>query len=467
MPAALTLRPCSPQIGRLSPLIHTRAWHQQTLAIETSCDDTSVAVLRVSGNRSKDIRGQVLFHDKITAKSEAYNGIHPLIALESHQTNLAGLVQKALKQSASHASSIGEVFKPDFVTVTRGPGMRSNLAVGLDTAKGLALAWGVPLLGVHHMQAHALTPRLCHVISREPDSKPQRISSEQSDHWNPSSLKPEFPFLTVLASGGHTLLINSTGLTEHAILASTQDIAIGDCIDKAARAILPISDLQPPYGKALENFAFPNGSADYHYTPPARRQEELTRHPTPWGWSLGPPLADSKGGAKTSKRMAYSFAGLLTSIERFMRFRLTPTGTPSKEPRSPETITLEERQTMAREVQRVAYEHLASRILLHLATSTTPTQTVVVSGGVASSRYLRHVLRAMLDVRGFEKVELAFPPVELCTDNALMIAWAGVEMWNAGWKSGWEVAPVKKWSMDPAAEDGGILGVGGWVRREE
>lgn len=349
--------------------------------------------------------------------------------------------------------------------------MRSNLAIGLDTAKGLALAWNVPLLGVHHMQAHALTPRLCNVIAGEhgsdsPDEVERKKPTVSGETWDLSSLEPGFPFLTLLASGGHSLLINSTGLTDHAILASTQDIAIGDCIDKAARAILPGSKLVPPYGKALEMFAFPNGESDYNYTPPARRQEELERRTTEWGWSLGPPLAESKGGDKSSKRMAYSFAGLLTSVERFMRFALTASGTPSKQLRNPEDIILDERKEMAREIQRVAYEHLASRILLHLASTSTPTKTVVVSGGVASSRYLRHVLRAMLDVRGYREVQLCFPPVELCTDNALMIAWVGMEMWNAGYRSGLGIGPLRKWSMDGKAEDGGILGVGGWQRSD-
>jgi N6-L-threonylcarbamoyladenine synthase len=435
-----------------------------TLAIETSCDDTSVALLEIqSDNKSRSIsqqlRTHVSYHERITANSAAYNGIHPLVALHSHQTSLGGLVADALAQ---HAGA-----KPTFVSVTRGPGMRSNLTVGLELAKGLALAWGVPLLGVHHMQAHALTPRLCSTLENLPDL--------YQGPWEPTTLQPSFPYLSVLASGGHTMLVNSAGLTDHQILASTGDIAIGDCLDKAARALLPSDLIKPPYGKALEDFAFPNGASDYKYTAPVNRGEELTRRATKWGWSLGVPLADSKGSDKSSKRMVFSFAGLLTSVQRFMKQKITEDGTLTAEMRDPESITTEERRDMAREVLRVSFEHLASRILIHLgdtverkAKSASPyipqgIDTVVVSGGVASNRYLRHLLRAMLDARGYAHIKAIFPPPSLCTDNALMIAWAGMEMYTAGYQSTFDITPIRKWSMDPRAEDGGILGSEGWL----
>jgi N6-L-threonylcarbamoyladenine synthase len=280
----------------------------------------------------------VVYHERITANNTAYNGIHPLIALHSHQTSLGGLVADAL---AKYNGA-----KPTFVSATRGPGMRSNLTVGLSLAKGLALAWGVPLLGIHHMQAHALTPRLCSTLESLPDL--------YRGPWDPATLQPSFPYLSVLASGGHTMLIKSTGLTDHQILATTNDIAIGDCIDKAARAILPSGLMKPPYGKALEDFAFPNGSGDYNYTAPATRGEELTKRPTKWDWSLGVPLAER------GRRMAFSFSGLLTSIERLMRQKA------QTELQEQVLISIEERRDLARETLRVSFEHLASRILLYL-----------------------------------------------------------------------------------------------------
>jgi N6-L-threonylcarbamoyladenine synthase len=160
--------------------------------------------------------------------------------------------------------------------------------------------------------------------------------------------------------------------------------------------------------------------------------------------------------------MVYSFTGLLTSVERFTRRVVDSEGRLTTQNRPSEDLSEEERRDMAREVQRVAFEHLASRILLHLSSKITDVNAVVVSGGVASNSFLRHILRAMLDARGYAHIRLEFPPISLCTDNALMIAWAALEMWHAGYRSSLDVMPLRKWSMDPAAEDGGILGVGGW-----
>lgn len=421
-----------------------------TLAIETSCDDTSVAVLEKHNARSSQQPAATLhFHEKVTANTSAYNGIHPIIALESHQSSLATLVEKAITTLLSLRHE-----KPDFVSVTRGPGMRSNLSVGLDTAKGLSTAWRVPLLGIHHMQAHALTPRLMAALSTPTAPVPS----------------PSFPFLSLLVSGGHSMLINSFGLTDHAILATTGDIALGDCLDKAARAILPSDKIIPPYGRALEIFAFPAGEADYNYLAPKNREEELERRRTVHGWGLGPPLAESKGG-RSSKRMAYSFSGLLSSIERFTKFTVdAQTGTITKTLRDEDGLGEDERRDMAREVMRVAFEHLASRVVLYLSSlpprEAARVDTVVVSGGVAANAFLRHVMCAFLDVRGFGHVRLCFPPIEFCTDNAVMIAWAGMEMWETGWASGLEIKPIRRWSMDAEAADGGILRARGWYKRD-
>ncbi|TKX27478.1 tRNA N6-adenosine threonylcarbamoyltransferase-like protein [Elsinoe australis] len=436
-----------------------------TVAIETSCDDTSVAILETQSLRNGDTKAELHFHEKVTANNDAYGGIHPIVALESHQRSLGPLLHKAIQHLPSFSpndpipSSSNILFashdgklrkKPDFISATRGPGVRSNLSVGLNTAKGLSLAWNIPLIGVHHMQAHALTPRLMTALNSR----------------SPTSLRPSFPFLSLLVSGGHTMLISSTSLINHSILASTPDIALGDCLDKAARRILPPDLLTPPYGRALEKFAFPDATsnpASYSYTPPRTREQELERRSSQWNWSFGAPLGESRGG-RSSRRMEYSFSGLLTAVQR----ATGTVSTPGSSARHAQGIGLEERRAMAQEVQRVAFEHLCGRLLLYLKSlnraEREKVQTVVVSGGVAANRFLRHVFRSMLDVQGFEGVEVLFPPVEYCTDNAAMIAWAGVEMWNEGYRSGLEIEPIRKWSLDPEAEDGGILGASGWSK---
>ena len=256
--------------------------------------------------------------------------------------------------------------KPDFISVTRGPGMRSCLTTGLDTAKGLAVAWRIPLVGVNHMQAHALTPRLVTALS---GSSPNAA--------------PAFPFLSLLVSGGHTLLVHSRDLTDHMILAATTDIAIGDCIDKIARLVLPPDILKEGgemmYGRLLERFAFPNGSADYSYTAPTARAEEIARKTTKWGWALVPPLAETRSGSK-SKAMEFTFSGLGSAVKRICERN--------------ERMDDEERRDLARESMRLAFEHLAGRVgwaLRDLKEKGSRVGTLIGSGGVASNAYLRTV----------------------------------------------------------------------------
>lgn len=256
--------------------------------------------------------------------------------------------------------------KPDFISVTRGPGMRSSLTTGLDTAKGLAVAWQIPLVGVNHMQAHALTPRLVSALS---GSSPNAA--------------PAFPFVSLLVSGGHTLLVHSKDLTDHAILATTTDIAIGDCIDKIARLVLRPDVLKEggeiAYGSRLERFAFPNGLVDYEYTAPTTRGEEIARKTTRWGWALVPPLAQTRSGSK-SKAMEFTFSGLGSAVKRICEGK--------------EEMDNEERRELAKESMRLAFEHLASRVgwaLRDLQKEGSRVGTVVMSGGVASNAFLRTV----------------------------------------------------------------------------
>ncbi|KAI9370393.1 glycoprotease family protein [Aspergillus egyptiacus] len=425
-----------------------------TLAIETSCDDTSVAIVDKTNSRA-----DILFLENITCDSTAYRGIHPVCALQSHQANLAKLTTKALARLPFASGSEtnphkliplpdGNRQKPDFISVTRGPGMRSNLNVGLDTAKGLSVAWQIPLVGVHHMQAHLLTPRLVSALS--PDSP---------------NITPEFPFFSILASGGHTILTTSTSLTAHSVLATTNGFSIGKALDTFAREVVPESLLATSkntmYGKLLEQWAFPNGPADYaDYTAARTRGEEMARshRDTGYEWTMAIPLVNTRD-------LALSFAHLHQPLAYIQTQR---------------TIADEERVALAREGMRTCFEHVGSRTIIALESlaRTQDIRTLVVSGGVAANQFFRRVLRSFLDVRGFEHVRVVAPPPALCTDNAAMIGWAGIEMFEAGWRSDLSVEALRRWSLD--AESGGkgereeqriddeqafgVLGARGWVR---
>ncbi|KAK0730495.1 glycoprotease family-domain-containing protein [Lasiosphaeris hirsuta] len=468
-----------------------------TLAIESSCDDTCVAVLDKSGPAAR-----LLFNGKITSDNRIFGGVHPAAAVLAHTAKLAPLINEALQALPGKEDGEGEdggqkgtlhirdartgrqVCRrvPDFVAVTRGPGMGSNLAVGLNTAKGLATAWQVPLLGVHHMQAHALTSRLVDALDRPWPAASAGASTTGAVEETSSRPSPQYPFLTLLISGGHTLLVLSRSLTSHSILASAMNnVAIGNMLDMCGRYILPADVFSSAdsvmYAAELERFAFPDYppattgdefTYDYKYTPPATRSDEIAVYDSGDGWTLTPPLAGRRD-------MAFDFAGLGSQVHRWV-------GLPKHIP---------SRRRLARETMRLAFEHLATRVIFALTKQRQsevmqqwedhdddddgdgprpgPVRTLVVSGGVASNRYLRHVLRRVLDVRGFEDVEVVAPPPALCTDNAAMIAWAGVEMWEAGWRSDLEITTYRKWSLDSAAEDGGVLGVdgGNYVLRTE
>jgi N6-L-threonylcarbamoyladenine synthase len=399
--------------------IHSTQRCLVTLAIESSCDDTSVAI--VEKNASHAV---LHFNQKITANNAHLHGIHPIIAVESHEENLSRLLEQAISQLPSRNGST----VPDFVSVTRGPGMRSNLSVGLSTAKGLAVAWGIPLLGVHHMQAHALTPRLASSLESSGDS----------------GQLPKFPFLSLLVSGGHTLLVRSQSLTSHTILATTTDIAIGDCLDKAARHILPAellsSTSHTSYGSLLEAFAF--SSAGYGYTVPKTRSGEIqtVSASTPFGWTIPVPLANTRS-------LQFSFSGIDSYVRRVSTKGWDPVREKlAQNPRTKPMATVEAR-FLARETMRAAFEHLASRIVIALEAEIERSETLVVSGGVAANGFLRHVLCSFLHVRGFGRVQVTAPPAYLCADNAAMIGWTGCEMYEAGFRDSLAIRAVPKWGL--------------------
>lgn len=407
--------------------------------------------------KHQDNSATLHYHSKITSDNRSHRGIYPITAHESHQKNLANLVNEALKslpvQDAATAHPGNTLLvkekgayangvlrkKPDFVTATRGPGMRAGLITGVDTAKGLAVGWQVPFLGVNHMQAHALTPRLVSALD---------ASGKKSVDGNPA-----FPFLTLLVSGGHTMLVHSKGLCDHEILADTVDLAVGDMLDKCGRDILPPAMISSAenvmYARLLESFAFPDPNPDYSHLAMYN-----IGFRSGYDWIINPPyLSPGPGGSKEHARK-FSLAGIGSSLRRIVELH-------------PE-IQEKELRCLAREGMRIAFQHLASRILFALdGPGIKDVNTLVVSGGVACNKYLKYVLRETLDQKGYESIQLVFPPPEYCTDNAAMIAWAGIEMWEAGWRTELDAMAINKWTLDPKAKDGGILGLDGWTRSNE
>lgn len=319
--------------------------------------------------------------------------------------------------------------------------MRASLIIGHEAGKALAAAWQIPYVGVHHMQAHLLTPRL---------------ASSLKGNSRSELTTPKFPFLSILVSGGHTLFVYSKGLTDHEVMGNTIDIAIGSSLDKAGRDILPDTVLQGKqnitgYGKLLEQFAFPNGSRDYEdYRAPRTREDEISPRPSSWGWALPAPLV-------TSRDLRLSFSSFLSSVQKILG-----------EKRSPEGVSDRERADLARATMAAVFEHLGSRLVMaleHIKRERRETvETIVISGGVASNRFLMKVLRSYVNIRGFGHVEFVTPPPELCTDNAAMIGWAGIEMYEMGLCTDPNSKALKTWSLDPESDGNGFWDVGVWKK---
>ncbi|KAI6030639.1 glycoprotease family-domain-containing protein [Pisolithus orientalis] len=346
------------------------------LALESSADDTCAAVVTSSRQILSNI--VVKQHDL----HEGFGGIHPTVAIEAHQRNMPGAVRRALENAKLTMQDV------DGIAFTRGPGIGGCLSVGSNAAKSLAAALNKPMVGVHHMQAHALTPLLTAPVDQI----------------------PEFPFLTLLISGGHTLLLLATSKTSFEILATTADESVGRSFDKVARMLALSWGTKGP-GAALEDFC----RKDIGDVP------DVGSFPVPMPGKL-----------------AFSYSCLHSSIERYLASTQVP-------------LTEGHRVALARAFQDAAAQQLCEKLTLgleKLSLRNINPRHVVVSGGVASNLFLRTRLRAALDSYSPDaKIDLVFPPPELCTDNAVMIGWAAMHRFLAGDHDDYSIDLRAKWDI--------------------
>ncbi|KAG6866607.1 hypothetical protein C0991_000717 [Blastosporella zonata] len=347
------------------------------LALESSADDSCAAVV---SDAPRILSNVVIKQNSI---HEVYGGIHPMYAIQGHQHNMPLAVKRALTEANL------DIRKDiDGIAYTRGPGIGGCLSVCSNAAKSLAAVLDLPLVGVHHMQAHALTPLL-------------------TSYSNP----PKFPFLTLLVSGGHTLLLLATSLTNFRILATTPDESIGRAFDKVSRLLgLSWTALGP--GAALEQFC-----------------DSPTDLPLP---SLPPYPRPFRG------HLSFSYSSLHSHTERFLAAHPDP--------------DLPTRLALARGFQSAAVAQLEEKLLLAFAWCAGQgihIQDVVVSGGVASNTFLRHRLAECVSkIDAPAPINLSFPPPSLCTDNAVMIAWASMHRFQAGDTDPYTIELLPKWDID-------------------
>jgi N6-L-threonylcarbamoyladenine synthase len=345
----------------------------RVLGIETSCDETAVAVVEAPdvgvpgiGPPLGLIRANVVYSQ--LAEHRRFGGVVPEIAARAHLERLDGLLVQALDEAGLRLDEL------DGIAATGGPGLIGGVMVGIMTAKALAFAHDKPLLAVNHLEGHALSVRLSEDVT--------------------------FPYLLLLVSGGHCQLLTVRGPGDYSRLGTTIDDAAGECFDKTAKLL----GLGAPGGPAVER---------------AARQGDALR------FKLPRPMWRKPG-------CDFSFSGLKTAV------RLVVEKLP---PNDAQAIA-----DLCASFQRTVGDVLADRCGNALASS--PMTTLVVAGGVAANQYLRGRLEELAASHG---ARLVAPPMSLCTDNAAMIAWAGIERLRLGRIDGLDFAPRPRWPLDPHA----------------
>lgn len=318
------------------------------LGIESSCDETGVALVRSTGNAVPTLLSHAL-HSQIEMH-QAYGGVVPELASRDHIRRVLPLAKEVLAESGQTLVDV------DVVAYTRGPGLAGALLVGAGVACALGAALNKPVLGVHHLEGHLLSP----FLSADP---------------------PEFPFVALLVSGGHTQLMRVDGVGRYEILGETIDDAAGEAFDKSAK----LMGLGYPGGPALSRLA-EQGSAT--------------------AFKLPRPLLHSGD-------LDFSFAGLKTAV-------LTQAKKLGDE--------LEARKAdLAASTEAAIVDVLVKKTLTAL--KQTGLKRVVVAGGVGANRHLRAQLNAACAAA---KVRVHYPELHLCTDNGAMIAMAAAMRLQAG-----------------------------------
>jgi N6-L-threonylcarbamoyladenine synthase len=344
------------------------------LGIESSCDDTAAAVVRLTGDTpqilSSIVLGQAMLH-------APFGGVVPELAARAHAEKVDLAVESALSESGVRLADLGAI------AVTAGPGLIGGVLSGVMCAKGLSAATGLPLIGINHLAGHALTPRLTDRLG--------------------------FPYLVLLVSGGHCQFLIAHAADRFERLGGTIDDAPGEAFDKVAKLL----GLEQPGGPAVER---------------AARSGDAGR------FRLPRPLLDRAG-------LDLSFSGLKTAALRARDAVVAEKG----------GMTLQDRADLCAGFQAAVTDVLAekSRRALEVYAALNPAApTFAVAGGVAANTQIRQGLAETARQGGARFVA---PPLALCTDNAAMIAWAGIERLRAGFVAAGPVVARPRWPLDDRA----------------
>jgi len=306
------------------------------LGIETSCDETGIAIYNTE---KQSIISEQLFSQ--ASKHAEYGGVVPELASRDHLIKIIPLIRLTLDEAKLGLNDLNAI------AYTAGPGLRGPLLIGSSTAKSLAFSLQIPSIGIHHMEAHLLINLL----------------------ENPA---PRFPFLTLLISGGHCLLINAKELGSYEIIGQTIDDAVGEAFDKVSKLL----DLGYPGGPLIEKLAESGDPYAYSFPRPMTNKDNLD----------------------------FSFSGLKTAVYYSIK--------------DTKDISREVKANIAASFQDAVADTLL--IKTKKALEETNQNELVIGGGVAANKYIRNKL-----VEGLKDSTIYFPPLERCTDNGAMVAFAG------------------------------------------
>ncbi len=335
----------------------------RVLGLETSCDETGVAIYdSEQGLLAHVIYTQIALHAE-------YGGVVPELASRDHVRKLLPLIQEVMQKANTNSSQI------DAVAYTSGPGLVGALMVGAMMGRSLAYAWNVPALGVHHMEGHLLAPML---------------------EANP----PEFPFIALLVSGGHTQLVRVDAIGEYELLGESLDDAAGEAFDKAAKMM----DLDYPGGPLIA---------------------KLAEKGTEGKFVFPRPMVDRPG-------LDFSFSGLKTAV-------LTAIQQNSLDDGLPDDKTCAD---IACAFEAAVVDTLV--IKSRRALEQTGMKTLVIAGGVSANKRLRRELETSLAKIG---AKVFYARNEFCTDNGAMIAYAGCQRLLAGQKDDLSLGIKARWSL--------------------
>jgi len=332
------------------------------LGIETSCDETGLAVY----DSEKGLLAHIL-HTQIALHGE-YGGVVPELASRDHVRYLLPLAEKVLVKAGVKKSELGGI------AYTAGPGLIGALMVGASTGRAMAMALGVPAVAVHHMEGHLLAPML-----------------EESS--------PQFPFVALLVSGGHTLLAEVKGIGQYELLGESLDDAAGEAFDKTAKLL----GLGYPGGPVLAKLAEQGESGVYKFPRP---------------------MVDRPG-------LEFSFSGLKTSTRNAWQKEVEK-GNDNEQTRA----------DICRAFEEAVVDTL--KIKCRRAVQQVSAKTLVIAGGVGANLRLREALQAMMEKEGGE---LYYPRIEFCTDNGAMIAYVGCLRLVAGQTEPLHINTRARWPM--------------------